>query len=128
MKIGLVSILVPNPKDAFKFYTEVLGFQSFLCMPEAWVYIIISPEDPKGVQVLLEPNQNPLSKTFQEGLYNANIPCIVFYSSDIQKEYEQLKVKGIVFRKEPTKTDYGTETIFEDTFGNLIMLLQPVSQ
>ncbi len=35
-----------------------------------------------------------------------------------------MKELGVVFTKEPTKMDWGTETLFEDTCGNFIQLMQ----
>lgn len=122
MKIALVSIFVPDPLKAHTFYTETLGFVSKLYMPEAWVAIIASPEDPEGTGILLEPNQNPIAKTYQEGVYNANLPIMTFSANDIHQEYEKLKDRGVVFRKPPTKTEWGMEAIFEDTFGNLLQI------
>lgn len=124
MKIGLTGVFVNNPLEAFKFYTEVLGFVKKLYMPEAYLAIVASAEEPDGTSLLLEPNNNPIAKTYQEGIYKAGLPCIVFASKDIYKEYEQLKAKGVIFRKTPTQTDYGIEAIFEDTCGNLIQLHQ----
>jgi predicted enzyme related to lactoylglutathione lyase len=124
MKIGMTSVFVPDPIKAYKFYTEVLGFAKKLYMPEHWLAIVSSPEDPSGTSLMLEPNHNPIAKNFQEGLYKSGIPCIVFSADDIQKEYERLKDKGVVFKNPPKKTDYGIEAIFEDTFGNLIQLIQ----
>ncbi|AOP35119.1 glyoxalase [Leptospira tipperaryensis] len=124
MKILLTSLIVKNPIEAFHFYTEVLGFHKKLFIPEANLAIVVSPEEPDGTSLLLEPNENPLSKTFQEGVYKANLPMIVFGVKDIHKEYERLKSLGVVFRKEPTKSDIGTETVFEDTCGNLIQIFQ----
>jgi predicted enzyme related to lactoylglutathione lyase len=124
MKIGVTSVFVHDPIKAFKFYTEVLGFVKKLYMPEAWVAMVASAEDPDGTQLLLEPNHNAIAKNYQQGLLKANLPCIVFSSTDIQKEYELLVSRGVIFRKKPTKTNYGTEAIFEDTCGNLIQLFQ----
>ena len=124
MKIALTSVFVRNPVAAFKFYTEVLGFVEKLYQPEANLAIVASPEEPKGTALLLEPNENPLAKTYQEGLYNAGIPCIIFSVADIQQEYEKLQAKGVVFRKPPIKTEAGTQALFEDTCGNLIQLYQ----
>jgi len=124
MKIKLTSVFVNDPNKAFKFYTEVLGFVKKLYIPEAYLAIVVSPEEPNGTGLLLEPNGNPIAKTYQEALYKAGLPPIVFGVEDIQKEYERLKKLGVVFRKEPTKTEYGTETVFEDTCGNLIQLHQ----
>ena len=124
MKIALVSVPVNSPQEAFTFYTEVLGFVKRLYVPEASLAIVASPEEPDSTGLLLEPNNNPISKTFQEGVYQAGLPIIVFGVADIHKEYERLKQKGVVFRKEPTKTDWGIEAIFEDTSGNLIQIAQ----
>ncbi|HEU5101116.1 MAG TPA: VOC family protein [Roseiflexaceae bacterium] len=124
MKITLTSVPVDSPTEAFKFYTEVLGFAARMYVPEANLAIVASPEEPDGTGLLLEPNDNPIAKTFQQGVYQAGMPIIVFGSSDIQSEYERLKDRGVVFRKEPTKTDWGIEAIFEDTCGNLIQIVQ----
>ncbi|GGG14555.1 VOC family protein [Paenibacillus abyssi] len=124
MKIQLTSVYVNHPLEAFKFYTEVLGFISRLYIPEAYLAIVASPEEPDGTGLLLEPNNNPIAKTYQEALFNAGYPVIVFGVKDIQSEYERLSELGVVFRKQPTKTEVGIEAIFEDTCGNLIQLYQ----
>ena len=124
MKIALTSVFVHDPKAAFKFYTQVLGFVEKLYMPEANLAIVASPEEPNGTSLLLEPNDNPIAKTYQEGLFNSGIPCIIFGVEDIKAEYERMKNLGVVFRKEPVKTDHGTQALFEDTCGNLIQLYQ----
>ena len=124
MKIKLVSIPVNDPIAAHKFYTETLGFISRMFLPESWIAIVASPEEKDGTGLLLEPNHNPISKTFQTGVYKAGLPIIIFGVDDIQGEYERLKKSGVVFRKEPTKTEWGIEAIFEDTCGNLIQIHQ----
>ena len=124
MKIALTSVFVHDPKVAFKFYTEVLGFVEKLYMPEANLAIVASPEEPNGTSLLLEPNDNPIAKTYQKGLFKSGIPCIIFGVEDIKAEYERMKKLGVVFRKEPVKTDHGTQALFEDTCGNLIQLYQ----
>jgi predicted enzyme related to lactoylglutathione lyase len=124
MKIALVSVFVNDPIEAFKFYTETLGFVEKVYMPEMYLAIVASPEDPDGTQVLLEPNGNLGTKTYFDGIYNAGLPVIVFGTKDIQKDYERLKGLGVKFKKEPTKTDLGIEAIFDDTCGNFIQLYQ----
>ncbi len=74
--------------------------------------------------LLLEPNANPIASTYQQALYQAGIPVIVFGVEDIQAEYQRLSKLGVVFRGEPTKTEWGTQALFEDTCGNLIQLHQ----
>ena len=125
MKIGLTSVPVRNPIEAYKFYTEILGFKEKLYMPEANLAIVVSPEEPDGTAILLEPIDKQFARTFQEELYKSGLPIIVFSPQDIDKEYERLKGLGVSFKKAPTKTDWGTEAIFDDTCGNLIQLFQP---
>lgn len=124
MKIALTSIIVNDPIEAFAFYTNVLGFVEKLFMPEAVLAIVASPEDPDGTSVMLEPNDNPISKSFQVGVYEAGLPVIIFGVSDVQKEYERLTGLGVAFTQEPTETDAGTMAVFDDTCGNLIQIHQ----
>jgi predicted enzyme related to lactoylglutathione lyase len=124
MKIALTSVFVNDPIKAFEFYTEVLGFVERMYIPEAVLAIVASPEEPGGTGLLLEPNNNPIAKTYQEAIYKAGLPAIVFGVEDIQKEYERLKERGVVFTQEPTKSDWGTQAVFDDTCGNLIQLHQ----
>ena len=124
MKIALTSVFVDDPQKAFKFYTEVLGFIKRLYVPEAQLAIVASPEEPNGTALLLEPNGNLDAKTFQQGVYQAGLPIIVFRVKDIQQEFERMKNLGVAFQKEPTRTEQGTEAIFDDTCGNLIQLFQ----
>lgn len=125
IKVGLVSVFVNDPNAAHAFYTEKLGFVSKMHMPEHWLAIVASAADPDGTAVLLEPNVNLGAGVFQKAVYDANLPIIVFSTEDIQAEYERLKGVGVFFRQEPTKVDYGTIAVFEDTCGNLIQLMQP---
>jgi catechol 2,3-dioxygenase-like lactoylglutathione lyase family enzyme len=129
MKIQMVSVFVDDPVGkAYKFYTEVLGFVEKVYMPEHYLAIVVSPEEPDGTQLLLEPNDNPIAKTYQEALYNAGLPPMVFGVKDVQKEYERMSALGVVFRQPPTATQWGTiEALLEDTCGNLLQIAQTVS-
>ena len=124
MTIAMTSVFVDDPVRAFEFYTEVLGFEEVQFIPEAYLAVVISPEQPNGTALLLEPNQNPIASRFQKEIYEAGIPVIVFGTTDIQAEYERLTALGVEFPREPVETDFGTMADFDDTFGNLIRLVQ----
>ncbi len=124
MKIKMTSIPVPNPSAAFKHYTEVLGFQELLFDPEAQLAIVVSPHDPQGTSLMLEPNSNPISKNYQTALYDQRIPIMTFSTENLKEEYVRLINLDVKFLKEPTQEDWGQEAIFDDNHGNYIQLIQ----
>jgi predicted enzyme related to lactoylglutathione lyase len=126
MKIKLNSVFVDDQDKALAFYTEVLGFVKKSDIPVGqfkWL-TVVSPEEPDGAELLLEPNDNPAAKTFQEAIFKQGIPLTSFAVEDIQKEYERMKELGVVFTMGPTQMGPVTVAVFDDTCGNLIQLAQ----
>ena len=124
MKIKLTSVFADNQDKALKFYTEVLGFVKKNEMPEIRWLTVVSPEEPDGAELLLEPNDNPAAKAFQEAIFRQGIPAASFAVEDIRKEYDRMKKLGAAFSTEPTRMGEATAAVFEDTCGNLIQLYQ----
>lgn len=124
MKIALTSVLVDDPIKAHQFYTEILGFQSKEFVPDALLAVVVSAADPNGTALLLEPRGDSFAREYQANVYNAGLPIIVFGVNDLAGEIERLKKKGVKFRDDLTKKEWGLENLFEDTCGNLIMLKQ----
>lgn len=122
MKVLMTSIFVDDPIEAHKYYTKVLGFKSKDFQPEAQLAVVVSPEDPNGTTILLEPRGDLFGKTYQEAVYKAGLPIIIFGSANLQKEIERLKNNGVKFRDDLEKPEWGLVNLFEDTFGNIIML------
>jgi len=85
---------------------------------------VVSPEEPDGTELLLEPNENPAAKTFQKAIFEQGIPFTAFFVDDIQKEYDRMKYLGVLFSMKPTKTEGVTIAVFDDTCGNLIQIVQ----
>ena len=128
MRIKLTSILVDDQDKALKFYTDVFGFMKKHDIPVGGPYrwiTVVSPERPDDVELSLEPNANPVGRTFQEGLFKQGIPATAFEVSDITQEYQRLKALGVVFTQEPNRQGPVTIAICADTCGNLIQLYQP---
>ena len=126
MRINRYSIFVENQDKALSFYTEKLGFIKKHDEPLGefkWL-TVVSPEDPDGTEVLLEPNKNSVAKTYQKGLFEQGIPATSFGVENIQTEFEKLKELGVRFTLEPTKMDKVSVAIFDDTCGNLIQIIQ----
>jgi len=128
MKIKLTSIFVNDQNRAFDFYTKILGFAKKADVSAGryrWL-TVVSQEEPNGSQLVLEPNDNPASRSYQEAIYKQGIPATMFFVDDIQKEYRRLKGLGVKFTMEPTKTPGSTIARLDDTCGNLIQITQLV--
>ena len=129
MIIGLAGVVVDDQSKALEFYTEVLGFQLKRDIPlgnpegDRWL-TVVSPERPDGVELLLEPNRNPLSSTFQQGLMEQGIPATIFTVEDTQAEHDRLVGLGVEFTAPPTDIGPAIIAIFNDTCGNLIQIMQ----
>ena len=85
---------------------------------------VVSPEAPDDIELLLEPNNNPAAKTYQQAIFDQEIPAAAFAVDDIHQEYERLKEQGVVFTMEPTESGPAILAVFNDTCGNLIQLYQ----
>lgn len=128
MKIKLASVSIDDYDKALKFYTEILGFILKRDIPlgndARWI-TVVSPDDPNGVELVLEPNASyPAMKALKESLVRDGIPFTAFEVKDIQKEYERMKKLGVEFTMEPTNMGTTTAAIFDDTCGNLIQIYQ----
>ncbi|WP_427019087.1 VOC family protein [Pseudarthrobacter sp. P1] len=125
MRIKMCSIHVTEPASAHAFYTETLGFETLMAMPEYNLFIVKSPTAGEGTGLLLEPSDNPIASAYREGLHSQGIPCIVFGVSDVQGEYERLNAAGVVFTASPAPDPTGAvSAVFDDSFGNLVQLHQ----
>lgn len=128
MRITLTSVPIDDYEKALKFYTEVLGFVKKHDMPlgngERWL-TVVSPQDPDGVELLLEPNDSyPAMKALKQALMQDGIPYTAFQVEDLQSEYERLKGLGVQFTMEPTAAGPTVMAILNDTCGNLIQIFQ----
>ncbi|MED2253493.1 VOC family protein [Brevibacillus parabrevis] len=126
MRISLASVFVDDQEKAQKFYTEILGFVTKMDIPMGgakWL-TVVSPEEPDGVQLLLEPNGNPAASTYQKVIFEQNIPATAFEVSDVNKEYERLTQLGVVFKTPPTEAGNVILAVLNDTCGNLIQIYQ----
>jgi catechol 2,3-dioxygenase-like lactoylglutathione lyase family enzyme len=124
VRINLASILVDDQEKALRFYTEVLGFVKKTEIPlgeHRWL-TVVSPEDPDGVELVLEPDEHPAVRPFKEALVADGIPFTSFTVADVQAEFDRLTGLGVTFTQEPASMGPVTTAVFDDTCGNLIQI------
>ena len=126
MKIKLTTVHVDDQEKALRFYTEVLGFvkkTDFSQGPFRWL-TVASPEEPEGTELQLALNNNPAAKTYQQALFTQNQPAAMFYTENLQADYERMKGRGAEFTMQPTDVTASKIAVLNDTCGNLIQIVE----
>jgi len=126
MKIKLTSVYVDDQEKAMRFYTEVLGFvkkADYSHGPYRWL-TVTSPEDRDGTELQLALNDNPAVKAFQQARFEQKQPAAMFFTDDINGDYERIKARGAEFTMPPTDVTASIIATLNDTCGNLIQLTQ----
>jgi catechol 2,3-dioxygenase-like lactoylglutathione lyase family enzyme len=127
MRIYVTSVLVDDQEKALRFYTDVLGFVKKTDIPVGgarWL-TVVSPDDPQGPELLLEPDAHPAAGPFKAALVADGIPVTSFAVDDVHAESERLRRLGVRFTLEPVEMGGVTMAVFDDTCGNLIQIAKP---
>jgi predicted enzyme related to lactoylglutathione lyase len=115
-KIKFSSIPVRDQDRALEFYTRTLGFTLQTDQPmgpgQRWVEVR-PPKGDSGIALFTPPGHESRIGTFT-GL---SMEC-----DDVQKTYEELSAKGVVFAKPPKSESWGMMAILQDSEGNQIVL------
>jgi len=126
MRIILTSIFVDDQDKALEFYTKKLGFVKKTEVPLGtmrWL-TVVSPSDPDGTELVLEPDTHPAVAPFKKALVADGIPMNSFGVEDVHAEYERLRAAGVVFTQPPVTMGPVTTAVLDDTCGNLIQIAQ----
>jgi predicted enzyme related to lactoylglutathione lyase len=126
MKIKLTKVYVADQEKALRFYTDVLGFvkkSDFTQGPFRWL-TVVSSEDKDGTELQLALNDNPAAKAYQQALLEQGQPASMFFSDDVNADYDAMKARGAEFTMPPTDVTASTIAMLNDTCGNLIQITQ----
>jgi predicted enzyme related to lactoylglutathione lyase len=126
MKIKVTTIYVDDQEKALHFYTGVLGFvkkADFSNGPYRWL-TVASAEDPDGIELQLALNNNPAAEAYQKALFQQNQPAVMFFTDDLQGDFERMKAKGAAFTMPPSDVTASKIAMANDTCGNLIQITQ----
>lgn len=126
MKIHVTSVLVDDQAKALDFYTSKLGFKLKRDVPvgeDRWL-TVVSPEQPNGTELLLEPGRHHAVKPYKDALVEDGIPATSFQVDDLDAEHDRLKALGVSFTVKPTDAGTVRMAVLDDTCGNLIQLVE----
>lgn len=118
--------MVDDQEKALRFYRDILGFRLKQDLPmgaHRWL-TLVSPDDPDGVQFLLEPDEHPAARPFKAALVADGIPCTSFAVTDVHAEHARLSRLGVIFTQPPAAMGPVTTAVFQDTCGNLVQIAE----
>src|SRR5437660_11469347 len=126
MKIRLTTTYVDDQEKALRFDTQGAGFVKKADVSQGgyrWL-TVASPEEPDGTELQLARNDNAAAKAYQEALFQQGQPAAMFFTDDVQRDYERMKAAGAGSKMPPTKVTGSTIAQANDTSGNLIQIAQ----
>ena len=126
MKIKVTSVYVDDQEKALRFYTDILGFvkkADFSNGPYRWL-TVASPDEPQGTELQLALNSSPAAKAYQQALFQQGQPAAMFFTDDVQSDYEAMKSRGAEFTMPPADVTASKIAMLKDNCGNLIQLTQ----
>ncbi|XVS67886.1 VOC family protein [Actinosynnema sp. CA-299493] len=126
MRIHLSSVFVDDQAKALSFYTDVLGFVKKNDVPvgeDRWL-TVVSPDDPEGTELLLEPSGHPAVQPYKDALVADGIPATAFAVDDVRAEFDRMRGLGVRFTQEPLEMGPVVTAVLDDTCGNLIQIAQ----
>lgn len=126
MRIKLTTTYVDDQEKALRFYTEVLGFvkkADFSQGPFRWL-TVVSPEEPDGTELQLALDDDAAVKAWQEAMFGQGRPAVMFFTGDLQADYERMTALGAEFTTPPTDVTASTIARLNDGCGNLVQVTQ----
>ena len=128
-RLAHIAIVVKDYDEAIHFYTEILGFMliedTVLSDTKRWVKV--APPGSKECCLLLAKASNEQQeKTI--GNQSGGRVFLFLHTDDFWRDYNNFKSKNIRFIREPVNEEYGTVAVFEDLYGNLWDLIEPVKK
>lgn len=129
-RLNHVSIYVLNQDSAYDFYVNKLGFSVHTDAPmgPGMRWLTVCPPEQSDIEIVLMPIEEGMmfkdgaAEKMRELVKSGTFGFGVFECNDLVATYEEMKAKGVVFKKPPTKEFYGYEALFTDDSGNWFSL------
>jgi len=127
--IGYVSLVVRDYDEAIAWFTEKLGFDLIEDsgskdrhgQDKRWV--LVAPKGSRGTRILLARASND-AEISRIGNQTGGRVFLFLHTDDFQRDYQEMRQRGVRFLEQPRHEPYGTVAVFEDLYGNKWDLLQ----
>ena len=126
-RIANIALVVEDYDEAINFYTNTLGFELVedTKLSEVKRWVIVAPQGEGSCRLLLAKAANDRQKA-AIGNQTGGRVFLFMFTDDFWRDYNRYVDRGVRFVREPVVESYGTVSVFEDLYGNLWDLIQPV--
>lgn len=127
--IAHLTLVVKDYDEAIAFYTRQLSFtlveDTVLNDTKRWVRV--APPGSTGCCLLLAKAADEAQES-RIGNQTGGRVFLFLYTDDLERDYRQMKENGVTFVREPVAEAYGKVAVFQDLYGNLWDLLEPMNK
>ena len=125
-QIAHLALVVDDYDAAIAFYTKTLHFSlvedTVLSDTKRWV--VVAPPGSSGCSLLLAKGVGDEQKS-RVGNQTGGRVFLFLHTDNFDRDYNEMRSKGIEFVRPPVKEPYGTVAVFKDLYGNLWDLIEP---
>jgi catechol 2,3-dioxygenase-like lactoylglutathione lyase family enzyme len=122
-----IALVVDDYDKAIAFYTRQLNFDlvedTVINPTKRWV--LVAPKGSSECKILLAKAASEEQKS-RIGNQTGGRVFLFLYTDNFERDYAELKAKGIEFVRQPVEESYGRVAVFKDLYGNLWDLIGPV--
>ena len=128
-RIAYITLLVDDYDKAIEFYTGKLHFRLIedTLLSESKRWVLVKPEGSDGCCLLLARAAEDSQKSLIGNQTGGRV-FLFLHTDSFKRDYENLINNGIKIIREPVVEKYGTVAVFQDIYGNLWDLIEPVAK
>ena len=125
--LSLITFVVRDYDEAIDFFVAKLGFElvedKALSLAKRWV--VVRPAGSKGTGLLLAKAKNDRERAH---IGNQTGGRVAFFleTEDILADFAKFTDLGVCFKETVRHEIYGSVAVFEDLYGNLWDIIEPV--
>ena len=125
--IGYIALVVDDYDRAITYYQDILGFELMedTVMSETKRWVVMKPSKSGECSLLLAKASTP-EQVSRIGNQTGGRVFLFLYTDDFDQFYARLIKGNVKIVRQPSVEAYGKVAVFEDLYGNLWDLIEPV--
>jgi catechol 2,3-dioxygenase-like lactoylglutathione lyase family enzyme len=122
-----IALVVNDYDEAIAFYTKKLHFDLIedTRLSETKRWVLIAPKGSDGCRLLLAQAADDEQKS-RVGNQTGGRVFLFLHTDDFARDYQNLLEHEIKIIRQPSVEAYGTVAVFEDLYGNLWDMIEPL--